>query len=47
MYRRTTIVLVCPCRYHHDSSETVGDAIELIATDGINAINFVLEVKVL
>ncbi|CAB1345182.1 unnamed protein product [Coregonus sp. 'balchen'] len=33
-------------RYHHDSSETVGDAIELIATDGINAINFVLEVKV-
>ncbi|KAM9400758.1 FRAS1-related extracellular matrix protein 1a isoform 1-T2 [Salvelinus alpinus] len=33
-------------RYQHDSSETVGDAIELIATDGINAINFVLEVKV-
>uniref|UniRef100_A0A673VRZ1 Fras1 related extracellular matrix 1a n=1 Tax=Salmo trutta TaxID=8032 RepID=A0A673VRZ1_SALTR len=24
-------------RYHHDSSETVGDAIELIATDGINS----------
>uniref|UniRef100_A0A6Q2ZGQ8 C-type lectin domain-containing protein n=1 Tax=Esox lucius TaxID=8010 RepID=A0A6Q2ZGQ8_ESOLU len=33
-------------RYRHDSSETVGDTIEFIATDGINPVEFVLEVKV-
>ncbi|KAJ8008243.1 hypothetical protein DPEC_G00102780 [Dallia pectoralis] len=33
-------------RYHHDSSETLADTIEFIATDGINPIEFVLEVKV-
>uniref|UniRef100_A0A6Q2ZAF0 C-type lectin domain-containing protein n=1 Tax=Esox lucius TaxID=8010 RepID=A0A6Q2ZAF0_ESOLU len=31
-------------RYRHDSSETVGDTIEFIATDGINPVEFVLEV---
>ncbi|KAL0970327.1 hypothetical protein UPYG_G00240500 [Umbra pygmaea] len=33
-------------RYRHDSSETLEDAIEFIATDGLNPIEFVLEVKV-
>ncbi|XP_047425059.1 FRAS1-related extracellular matrix protein 1a isoform X2 [Mugil cephalus] len=33
-------------RYNHDSSETTEDHIEFIATDGTNAFNFVLHVKV-
>ncbi|XP_029310735.1 FRAS1-related extracellular matrix protein 1a isoform X2 [Cottoperca gobio] len=34
-------------RYNHDSSETVEDNIEFIATDGTNSVNFVLQVKVI
>ncbi|XP_061108114.1 FRAS1-related extracellular matrix protein 1a isoform X1 [Conger conger] len=34
-------------RYHHDSTETVQDDIVFIATDGINAVDFVLQVKVI
>ncbi|CAL1590665.1 unnamed protein product [Knipowitschia caucasica] len=33
-------------RYIHDGSETLEDNIELIGTDGINSVNFVLPVKV-
>ncbi|XP_039996233.1 FRAS1-related extracellular matrix protein 1a isoform X2 [Xiphias gladius] len=32
--------------YNHDSSETVEDNIEFIATDGTNSVSFVLQVKV-
>lgn len=34
-------------RYHHDSTETVQDDIVFIATDGINAADFILQVKVI
>uniref|UniRef100_A0A3Q1H8X6 C-type lectin domain-containing protein n=1 Tax=Anabas testudineus TaxID=64144 RepID=A0A3Q1H8X6_ANATE len=34
-------------RYKHDSSETVEDNIEFIATDGINSASFVLRVEVM
>ncbi|XP_068443909.1 FRAS1-related extracellular matrix protein 1a isoform X1 [Clinocottus analis] len=34
-------------RYNHDSSETVEDHIEFIATDGSNSVSFILQVKVL
>ncbi|KAM3857595.1 FRAS1-related extracellular matrix protein 1a [Diretmus argenteus] len=33
-------------RYNHDGSETVQDNIDLTATDGINSVDFVLQVKV-
>ncbi|XP_035796586.2 FRAS1-related extracellular matrix protein 1a isoform X2 [Amphiprion ocellaris] len=33
-------------RYNHDSSETTDDNIEFTATDGINAVSFILQVKV-
>ena len=35
-----------PRRYRHDNSETVGDDIGFTATDGTNAIDFVLHVDV-
>nr|XP_020450558.1 FRAS1-related extracellular matrix protein 1 isoform X2 [Monopterus albus] len=34
-------------RYNHDSSETLQDNIEFTATDGINSVSFVLQVKVM
>lgn len=34
-------------RYNHDSSETIEDYIEFIATDGTNSVSFVLQVKVI
>lgn len=34
-------------RYNHDSSETVEDDIEFIATDNTNSVRFVLQVKVI
>ncbi|XP_059211374.1 FRAS1-related extracellular matrix protein 1a [Centropristis striata] len=34
-------------RYNHDSSETVEDNIEFTATDGINSVSFILQVKVM
>ncbi|KAJ8385248.1 hypothetical protein AAFF_G00191250 [Aldrovandia affinis] len=34
-------------RYHHDSTETMQDNIVFIATDGFNAADFVLQVKVI
>ncbi|XP_075999811.1 FRAS1-related extracellular matrix protein 1a isoform X1 [Genypterus blacodes] len=34
-------------RYNHDSSETEEDHIEFTATDGINSVSFVLQVKVM
>ncbi|XP_037613686.1 FRAS1-related extracellular matrix protein 1a isoform X1 [Sebastes umbrosus] len=34
-------------RYNHDSSETVEDFIEFTATDGINSVSFMLQVKVM
>ncbi|XP_063756912.1 FRAS1-related extracellular matrix protein 1a isoform X2 [Eleginops maclovinus] len=34
-------------RYKHDSSETLEDNLEFIATDGTNSVSFVLQVKVM
>ena len=39
-------VWVVPCRYTHDSSETLEDRLDLTATDGTNPVDFTLQVQV-